>query len=359
MEIINLGNNIKYTVGHSIPTVKQDAGKRYWSWGEDNLYPQNLLGLYNTSATHQSIIKTKVSLAANILQEDPSMYNLSRIINNMETLKSIRYKLIFDRVLFGGYAVQINYLLGKPVSAYHIDFSKIRIGEVNDFDQPKTVFISADWADKKVTPIEYDIFDKGLVTSEPVEGTVQKFIYYFTEYSAGGNLYPSVEYAAAIPNLKLEGEITNHLLNTVSNGFTAPMIISVKSKPGETEREKFKKDVKNNLQGTTNSGDAIVLFSDNSEDAPEFIPLRNDNNANIYNEISNINTQKILTAHRLTSPVLAGIPGSGSIGGSGGEIEAANIWFKQNVISEYTKDTDIGIGFISSLFEITTNNINN
>ena len=42
------------------PTEKQKAGQQWVAWGEDNLYPQFLVGLYYNSSIHQGIVNSKV-----------------------------------------------------------------------------------------------------------------------------------------------------------------------------------------------------------------------------------------------------------------------------------------------------------
>ena len=45
-----------------LPVVKEVRGKEYMKWGADNLFPQELIELYNTSAMHATAV-TAVSSA--------------------------------------------------------------------------------------------------------------------------------------------------------------------------------------------------------------------------------------------------------------------------------------------------------
>ena len=42
---------------YNIPTIKEDYGKDWVSFGQDNLYPQYLIELYTGSSIHSAIVK--------------------------------------------------------------------------------------------------------------------------------------------------------------------------------------------------------------------------------------------------------------------------------------------------------------
>jgi hypothetical protein len=78
----------------------------------------------------------------------------------------------------------------------------------------------------------------------------------------------------------------------------------------------------------------VVLWGEGKEVKPEITPFNASANADIYNNVESIIFQKIISAHRLSSPTLAGIAGSGNLSGNAKEIISSYILFNYTVIEK-------------------------
>ena len=88
------------------PNINEAFGRNEWiQFGDDNLFPQSLIRIYqNSSPLHTGIIKKKVDMIAG-LGFNP-IASLQPFLDNSfskEDLNQIIYKCGFDLVIFGGF----------------------------------------------------------------------------------------------------------------------------------------------------------------------------------------------------------------------------------------------------------------
>jgi len=76
---------------------------------------------------------------------------------------------------------------------------------------------------------------------------------------------------------------------------------------------------------------------DSPENAPKIEPIPNNGNDGYYETVNEMSMQKILTAHRITSPLLLGIQQPGSLGNRNEMIDAM-LLFQYNVIAPLQQD---------------------
>jgi hypothetical protein len=67
--------------------------------------------------------------------------------------------------------------------------------------------------------------------------------------------------------------------------------------------------------GTNNAGNLMYIDVDSPENAPKVEPIPQNGADGYYTTINDMVTQKILTAHRITSPMILGIKTAGQLGG--------------------------------------------
>ena len=110
---------------HKTPDFREKKGFEYVRYGEDNTYPDYLVYLFNRSTIHNSIVGGKVRFIlgrgwtyANA-SADTQLSDFLKRINAIDTIDELTYKVIMDRLIFGGYALRINWMGGKIASIYH------------------------------------------------------------------------------------------------------------------------------------------------------------------------------------------------------------------------------------------------
>ena len=68
-------------------------------------------------------------------------------------------------------------------------------------------------------------------------------------------------------------------------------------------------------QGSGNAGQLMYMDVDAPENAPVITPINSNGSDDYYIAINDMVVQKILTAHRITSPMILGIKTAGQLGG--------------------------------------------
>jgi hypothetical protein len=319
--------------------------QRPWiDYGRDNLFPLWVLDLMFKSPTHNSIQTGKIELAygegLTWDENEKTQFDIN-VINKLynkpnadEDLNEILEKLLIDATLFHGYALQIIWSKDRQTIAeiYHVPFESIRMGrpdkETNDINE---YYISNDWTNwrRKMNKPEaikkFDINDRK---------EARQLIYvqgYFPN-----QIYTQPAYIASAPYILLDYEIGQSHLNAIYNGLSPNFVLSVNSGiPSEDEQDEFVDDVKANLTGSKGQK-VMVTFSEGKDQAPEILPIQILDEHEKYTTLNEAVVQNLLTANRLTSPMLLGIKTEGQLGGSN-EIENAFDLYYNQVIKKTQK----------------------
>jgi hypothetical protein len=325
------------------PNVNDTNSFDWVKYGWDNLYPDKVLEWAEASPIHSSIVKTKADRTAGdgFIFSGPTTA-IDSLLNSPddEDLEETRYRSCFDYVMFGGFYLQVTWdSLEKPekiVRVKHLDFSAVRCAKANpNTGEIENFWVSKCWRErnrKGNKPQKFPAF--GLSRTE--ENRTQ--IIYIKRHYPGMYYYPVPDYSPAIKDIKADGQLQSYRLNNISNGFLPSTVVGIPGDPGPDARKEVKKNLTEQYSGPENAGKFMLIFSPNPENPITVTPLDNKQNANVYaNQKADIN-QNIFSAHRLSSPVIAGVPGSGSLGGNASEIRDANEVFHNTVIKRYQKD---------------------
>jgi len=90
-------------------------------------------------------------------------------------------------------------------------------------------------------------------------------------------------------------------------------------------------------QGTDNAGQMIYMDVDSPENAPQITPIPTNGADGYYTDINDMTMQKILTGHRITSPMILGIKTEGQLGGRT-EVTDAYLLFLNTVVRPMQQD---------------------
>jgi len=307
--------------------------KPYIFYGEDNLFPNHLLALYQYSSINRACLNAimyGVKGKNLIVKEgDP---NAIAMANRTETVYEVFEKCVMDKALFGGYCLNVvKSNDGGIAEFYHTDFSRIRAGKQDVFGNTGTYWYSVDWKGtqinpQKFKPIEIPAFN--MTNNE--DGASQ--IYYVKNYIPGMDYYTAPDWVAGITSIQLDIEIKNfHLCNT-QNSMMPSMAVSFKNgTPNEDEMTMIQRQLEAKYTSTNNAGKFFLFFSENAETAPDITPIPNNASDAWYANMAPQIEQTILTAHRITSPMILGIRTSGQLGGRAEMLDAYDL-FLQTVI---------------------------
>ena len=297
------------------------------NYGADNLFPQYLVDLFHSSATHNALSTT---IAMMIFGEGFDATTLEgRLAFDQWNLNDELRKACLDFKIQGGFALEINWSLDRTTIANvsHLPFENIRSGFVNEDEIVETYYYSKDWSNKQEERVEIHRFHKEMNIEFPTQ------ILYVKPFSPGSFYYPKPDYIGSINYIELDKEIGVYHINNIKNGMSPSFSIHFKNGiPPQEERNRIRMDIERQLAGASNAGKFIVTYSDDPERKPDFEPFQLSDAHNQYQFLSEEATSKIMVGHRVTSPQMFGVSVPGKLGG-GGELAEASELFERNVIA--------------------------
>ena len=278
---------------HEIPKYKCVSAKNapYVKWGEDNNFPDYLFELFKNSSQMAAIIlQMKNYVLGNGLT---SNFHLKIVNRKLETFENFIDKLVFDYLLYGGFAFQIiKNKLNQIAELNHLDFKYIRVDE----DETK-VFFSKDWSKGRRTPLVYDRWDINSNSSNSV-------FYYKGQLTR--ECYPMPFYISCLTSLEISTQIGDFHLNNLLNGFSPSCIINFNngSNISEDVQDEIEDAVKEKFCGTENASKILLSFNDDLTHKTTFERLADDGMIDKYNNLQQTTEKDIFRAFRMNKLLL-------------------------------------------------------
>ena len=116
-----------------LPVIQEQRGKDYIKFGVDNLFPQQLIELYDSSAMNHTCID---AIQDGIYGEGITEYGGEYINTQGETIDDVFERIALDYTLFGGYALNLiwNKEGTRIAEIYHLPFANVRSGKPDEED---------------------------------------------------------------------------------------------------------------------------------------------------------------------------------------------------------------------------------
>lgn len=305
------------------------------AFGAKNLFPQDIINYNSKSPVNASIIESTVTYICGkgVRDSQPDAKKYVGVPNANESWDDLIEKVAKDYKTFGGFYWQVIVNKGSTtVSLFHQDFSQVRIGEITETGKPVTFRISKDWTKTsgKNKPLELPVWPGSV--SKAKKGVA--YLFYHWDYTPGLNFYCVPGYYPAIEYIKADGTLGQFYNNSIDNGFTPSVVINMPSNPSEEKKAAFQKQMEDAFAGAKGASSIVILWGESDAVKPGITPFNASANADIYNNVEGIVFQKIISAHRLSSPTLAGVSGSGNLSGNAAEIIDAYVLYNYTVIEK-------------------------
>jgi len=311
-----------------VPKFLEKKNKNIVWFGADNMYPYELIDLYNDSSTHNAIINGKVgyTVGNGLEGEDLETKKWLSQANIDQDWTSLMKSLSLDYEIFNGYAIEV--IKTKVGNQYHhIDFANIRVG------LDGILQYADDW-----------ITDKGTKNSKPHIQYLERYnprnpeqkrgVIYHVDYRPNFKYYPLPVYVGSLAEIKTDVQIGDYWLNEVEHGFVGGTLIQHNNGVPETkeESETFEKAFQEKFGKAT--GTKIVhLFSPSKDNASEITSLNGNDLHERYTEMSKRVKESIFIGHRVTNPILFGVKEEGQLGARN-ELDLAYEIFTNTYIAE-------------------------
>ena len=245
-----------YTVPMPIEKIQKDSSDMI-PFGENNMFPQELLALTERTPLVSSIIDkiTKYVYGEGINDE----YAQLIMDDKGTTMPELVYGVINDYITFGAIALQVRRNALRDIKK----IDRLRVERVRTNEDNDKIWYSKKWSKFSKTDLVYDAF-KGYDAKDQADS----ILYY--KNPSGRHAYGWAPYWSSLDDITTSCALAEYATNTVNNAFTPSAIITLcEGKPSsEEELKKTEKDINSKFCGTKNNAKLIVCFADSKDTAP-------------------------------------------------------------------------------------------
>ncbi len=331
------------------PDEEKDRSLGFVKWGKKNDYPYFLIDLFNGSAWHQGIVKTKTFyIAGNGLEIVTG--DMQGFIDNQYSpfdMNEIAEQLAFDFELFGGFAVKGSWNReGTRVAKWeYLDVDAIRMTE-----DERMYYLSDDWTALNQSAEKTNL---RMFPALDENSPVGSFIMYYKEPSKKSRkekgIYPKPTYNGGLTAIQTDCDIAKFHMYELQNGFKSGTLINMPSGFPESTEElhRITESIKGRTQSVEDAGEIIITFSDGKDLAPTVQQLNGNDLDRRYEVTAASVQQNILVAHSVTAPTLFGVMQQGSFNAA----ESGDLFqiFKTTYVSSRQKRIEWMLNYMAKL----------
>jgi hypothetical protein len=316
------------------PVLTENSRDAWVGWGEENNYFNYLIERYTKSTTNNAIINNVArliygkGLSATDASRKPNEYAQMMALFGKDCVR----KMVFDRKLFGQFAIQVHYSdkHDKILKVYHIPVNLLRAEKCNDKGEITGYYYSDNWEEvRKFPPKRIPAFG---YSKEKIE------IMFVKPYGVGMKYYAYPDYQGALPYAVLEEEVSDYLINEVQNGFSGTKVVNFNNGvPSEEQQDLISHKVLSKLTGSKGQK-VIVAFNQNTESKTTVDDIPLNDAPDHYTYLSEECLRKIMLGHNVTSPLLFGIASSNGFSSNADELQNSFILFNNMVIRPFQEE---------------------
>ena len=296
--IVNVNNN-------SLPIIQEDTKTRYpfvpfGVYGNDDFFDA-VTTAFNVSTTNAASIEGIADLIFG-----KGLYSKNEAFN--ETLQKIIpqeevKRVSFDLKLYGNAAFQVYWddTHTKIKKMYHVPVQLLRAEKLGASPMIENYYYCTDWNDQR------KVRDKKKIPAFETSNEKMEILY-IKHYCPGLYYYSLPDWVSALQLAMAEGEISNLHFNNIVNGFLPAVMLNFNNGvPAPEERQTIEDLVQAKFTGTDNAGRFMLSFNDDPATKPTIDVIDITNLHEKYDYVAEYTQDRILVAHRVTSPLLFGI----------------------------------------------------
>lgn len=282
------------------PEYIEKKGEGWIAYGHRNDYPNYLVELFNKSAKHNSIVKSKVHyICGNGWTGSEGFIQKP---NRTENLDDVTRKVSLDIELFGGAYIEVIWGIGRIAEIWHLDYTKIRTNKDNT-----QYWYKEDWKDNKEKHKIYPAFNP--------KNPQGKQILYMKEYRPTSQVYALPSYFGALNYIESDIEVSKHVLGNAKTGFSASKLITLPNgEPSPDEQSVIHRKFKNTYTGADGIKYMLAFVNDASR-KPIIDDLgQSDLTKEDFGRVDSLIQTNIFSGHMITTPSIFGIAEAGKLG---------------------------------------------
>lgn len=351
------------------PKLIEKKGQDWVSFGDRNLNPQLLADLKYGSAIHNAIISTAADMitgdgllinGAKSPEESHAKYQqlpvesqkaydffLANPNNDLSTLE-IKQKVSFDFKEQGACSYEIIFSsdFTNIATIKYVDVKNVRAGKMVN-DVVKSYWYSKDWENiTKIEnkPVEIMAADFNVSKDPAVKGKSINQLVYIKRGSL--KYYGEPDYIGGLTWIQTDFQMGIFHLSNIENGMNPSMVLKFYKVPAtENDKQDILEKIKKQFVGPKKTGRHMVFFSEGKDLSPDINPVQTSGLDKQLLNLAELCDRKILTAHKLTTPLLAGISTSGQIGGNV-ELEVGYKIYDKTRMAPYRNQIDLSFNKI-------------
>lgn len=273
----------------------------YIPYGKRNDYPDYLMSLYNNSAQMSAIINT---IADMIEGNGIHLTDVARVKvhgNTSAQLDVILRNIIFDFVLYNGFALKLIYNRNKEIAK--IDYVDMRCLRLSS-DETYLLYAESWNQGRRGELIQYtrfEHFEPGIDEKNPYE-----CIFYYTGGSRAN--YPIPTYQGSLRAIETSIEIDRYHFSSIQNNMNANCIININDASYTDEQKTaIERKFRENFSGSTNGSQFMLAFNDTADNQVTITRLSDDGSDKKYDQLSQNTRKNIFVGFRI-QPILTGYP---------------------------------------------------
>ena len=306
-----------------VEAVEKENRSGWIDYGQNNLFPQHLINLYQNSPIHNALVNS-----------------ISYMIEGQGTgtiLDNALQGIAFDLKLQGAFVAEVIWSMDftRVVQINHLPFENCRLAYDREEDDITGIFYSKDWANtrsKRGKPEFIPAFNPSIAQEQPRQ------VIYAHGMSAGSVYYPKPDYFGALNYVELSYQMGLYHVNNILNGLFPSFIINfLNGIPQKEEREAIRREWETRLSGASNAGKFLMTFNEDPTRAPqiEAFPLSDADKQ--YQFLSEETAKQIMVGHRVVSPLIHGIRDTTGFGSNKDEMLVGLEIFNNQVIKPYQR----------------------
>jgi hypothetical protein len=325
------------------PNIVEKTNQDWVGYGNKNDYPEYLIDLYQNSSINSALIK---GISAQIYGEGIDATDREENLEQWLQLQMLFEKsqkdflknACFDLKLHGYCFLNViwNRTRTKIVEIKHIPAQTIRSGKADMSGIVNEYYYSADWSDCRKSQYK----PRGIKAFNLDDRTEASQLLMIKDYSPRVFYYSSPDYVGSTNWIQMDVQIADFHLNNIANGLFPSMSIAFNNGiPTDEARQEIERKLQGKFSGNQNAGRLMITFNDGAENAPVIEPINTNGADGLYQYLSTECKHKILSGHRITSPLLLGIRDSG--GGFGNNADELRDSFDllQGIVIQPFQDT--------------------
>ena len=321
---------INFTRESVAPIVSERIQKtKDWVFfGEDNLFPNDLVRMADNSALHSSILSTKAKMIAG----DSIIYEGTQAEPFLEAATKAwggfnKYieRASTDIAYFDSFYTNIQFNNGGKIDTMrNMDYSFVRSGKMDANGLINEYWMSTRWdiatnkrsysKDEEIyRPLEILAFDEKKMRDKQSKTSGQLMV--AKRYSPSALFYSKPSYLGATNYIDIAAKIANFHKSQLDNGMTGNLWMHIpQDLSDKNKRVKMLKALNDQFAGSNNAGKIVLTWGQGEANKPEMESI---NTSDVHSALSDLNTrtnEEIAMAHQISRSIV-GLDQATGLGG--------------------------------------------